>query len=117
MTVMVNTCSEVSPGEVEAAGEGKQLEKPCSPQAASAQQQQRPPGPVVSSGLEAEAEDDEDASDACKQKAELTSLGGRINATHRKICRAAGTAPRMVSDAIRDDLFDAINEFVRKVCG
>lgn len=52
-----------------------------------------------------------------QKKVELMSLGGRINATHRKISKAAGTAPRMVSDAVRDDLLDAIDEFLSKVCG
>ena len=53
--------------------------------------------------------------DARKQMVELMSLGGRINATHRKISKTAGTAPRMVSDAVRDDLLDAILDFVSKV--
>lgn len=68
-------------------------------------------------GPNAEAGDDEGTGDTREQKVvELMSLGGRINATHRKISKTAGTAPRMISDAIRDDLLDAVNEFVSKVC-
>lgn len=69
------------------------------------------PGPNAS-----QTETNKGSGDTRKQIVELMSLGGRINATHRKISKTAGTAPRMVSDAIRDDLLDAIVHFVSKVC-
>lgn len=100
-------CAEGSPlDEVGAAGENEQ------------QQQQRPPPAEVPSGPNhTEGGNDEGNGDTRKQKVELMSLGGGINATHRQNSRTAGTAaPRMISDAIRDDLLEAINEFVSKVC-
>lgn len=112
-------CAEGSLDKVEVAGENEQLEKPCNQPTDSARQhQQQPPaGATTMPGPHAEAGDDEGTGDTREQKVvELMSLGGRINATHRKISKTAGTAPRMISDAIRDDLLDAVNEFVSKVC-
>lgn len=90
-----DACAEGSLDEVEAAGENEQLDTSCSQQ---------------------EAGTNEGIGDTRKQKVEVWSLGGRINATHRKISKAAGTGPRMISDAIRDDLLDGIEQFVSKVC-
>lgn len=48
------------------------------------------------------------------EKVKLSSLGGKITATHRKM-REAGERPRMVGHAIRDDLQDGIDQFVSQV--
>lgn len=52
---------------------------------------------------------DGDISNAQKQ------LGGRMNATYRKISKTAGARPRMISDAIRHDLVDGISQFISRV--
>lgn len=101
----VGACVAGSVGTDELAGENGQLEK------SGAQQADRP----AISGTSVGGGNREGTGGARKQKVEQASLGGRINATHRKISKTAGTKPRMISDAIRDDLLDAIYHFLSKV--
>lgn len=48
-------------------------------------------------------------------KSELSALGGKVAAEHRKKERTTEEKPRMIGDAIRDDLTDAIGAFVTQV--
>lgn len=48
-------------------------------------------------------------------KSELSALGGKVAAKHRKKERTTEEKPRMIGDAIRDDLTDAISAFVTQV--
>lgn len=48
-------------------------------------------------------------------KSEQSALGGKVAAEHRKRERMTKQKPRMVGDAIRDDLTDAIDAFVSQV--
>lgn len=48
-------------------------------------------------------------------KSELSALGGKVAAEHRKKERTTEEKPRMIGDAIRDDLTDAIRAFVTQV--
>lgn len=109
-----DACDVASLGEVEAAGKNIQQAN-----SSTQQQQQHPGGPTPGTSAEAgntEVIGNTRNNNKKNKKVELTSLGGRINATHRKISKTAGTPPRMISDAVRDDLLDAIDQFVSKVC-
>lgn len=50
------------------------------------------------------------------EKLKLNALGGKISATHRRLMKS-GERPRLLGDAIRDDLTGGIDEFMSQVRG
>lgn len=102
---------ESSVGEVEAAAPSENPDK-----SATASQRDHQPQEQGERRL-GDGGDHEGVGNAAqqKQKVEMLSLGGRTTATHRKISKMAGSRPRMVADAVRNDMLDCINHFVSQV--
>ncbi|CAM9912568.1 unnamed protein product, partial [Pylaiella littoralis] len=107
---------ESSVGEVEEKALRENLEKSATIDGGQQQDLEQEEGGGAGGG--GNGRDDEGGGNAAqeKQKVEMLSLGGRITATHRKISKLAGSRPRMVGDAIRDDMLDCINHFVCQGC-